>query len=190
MDYSAYVRTLLSVFVVLGIGQLVQPLHRLFRFKGTVRWDWLPLGWAFFAFVMVVQTWWAYFDILQSPLWLNLFAFLIPMGVFVTLYMLCASALPDLSKTSEADVVDLSAFYFDQRRYFFGLWALFLSLAVMVSALVRGSFAVTEDGFRIVGIALAIALARSSKRPVHVALTIAAFAAFVAYITLFSLRIS
>ena len=31
MEYSAYVRTLLSVFVVLGIGQLVQPLHRLAR---------------------------------------------------------------------------------------------------------------------------------------------------------------
>jgi hypothetical protein len=89
LDYSAYLRTLLSVFVDLGLGQLVQPLHRVARFEGTVRWDWLPLGWAFFAFVMVVQTWWAYFDILQSPLWPNLFAFLLPISVF-------ASALPDV----------------------------------------------------------------------------------------------
>jgi hypothetical protein len=178
------------VFVGLGLGQLVQPLHRLARFKGIVRWDWLPLGWAFFAFVMVVQTWWAYFDILQSPLWLNLFAFLIPISVFVTLYMICASALPDLSKHSENDVVDLSAFHLQQRRYFFGLWAIFLSLAVVVSLLVRGSFALVEDGFRVLGIAFAIGLAMSSRRPVHVALTIVAFVAFTAYIILFSLRIA
>ena len=189
MDYSAYVRTLLSVFVGLGLGQLAQGLHRLARFKGTVRWDWMPLGWAFFAFVMVVQTWWAYFDILQSPLWLNLFAFLLPLTVFVTLYMICASALPDLSKPSENEVVDLSAFHLRQRRYFFGLWAIFLSLALFVSLLVRGSLAFIEDGFRVVGIAFAIGLSTSARRAVHVVLTILAFVAFTAYITLFSLRI-
>jgi hypothetical protein len=190
LDYSAYVRTLLSVFVGLGLGKLVQPLHRLARFKGTVRWDWLPLGWATFTFVMVVQTWWAYFDILQSRLWLNLFAFLLPIGVFVTLYMLCASALPDLSKASEADMVDLAKFHFDQRRYFFGLWALFLSLALIVSVLVRGSFALIEDGFRVLGVALALALVRSSTRSTHVVLTVFAFGALGAYIALFTLRIS
>lgn len=189
MDYSPYVRTLLSVFVGLGLGQLVQPLHRLARFPGIVRWDWLPLGWAAFTFVMVVQTWWAYFDILQAPRWLNLFAFLLPISVFVTLYMICASALPDLSKTPSDGVVDLSAFHLQQRRYFFGLWVLFLSLALLVSILVRGSFALLEDAFRVVGIAFAIGLARSSRRSVHVALTILAFVAFGSYITLFSLRI-
>jgi hypothetical protein len=190
LDYSAYVRTLLSVFVGLGLGQLVQPLHRLARFEGTVRWDWLPLGWAFFAFVMVVQTWWAYFDILQSALWLNLFAFLLPISVFVTLYMICASALPDVSKAPADGVVDLAAFHLRQRRYFFGLWALFLSLALIVSLLVRGSFALLEDGFRVLGVALAIGLVTSSRRAVHVALTILSFVAFSIYITRFSLRIA
>lgn len=190
MDYSTYVRTLLSVFVVLGVGQLVQPLHRLARFKGTVRWDWLPLAWAFLVFVMVVQTWWAYFEILQSPLWTNLFAFLMPLCVFVTLYMLCAAALPDLTKASESDIVDFSAFHFDQKRYFFTLWSILLTLALIVSVLVRGSFAIVEDGFRIMGIAFAATLAISSHRLVHVVITVAAFVAFGSYIALFSLRIS
>jgi hypothetical protein len=190
LEYSSYVRTLLSVFVVLGIGQLVQPLHRLARFKGTIRWDWLPVSWAAFTFVAVVQTWWAYFDILQAPLWANLFAFLIPMCVFVTLYMICAAALPDLTRVSETDVLDFTAFHFDQRRYFFGLWATLLILALVVSVLARGSVAALEDGFRVVGIVVVLGLARSSKRSWHVALTLLAFAAFTVFTALFSLRIA
>jgi hypothetical protein len=107
MDYSSYLRVLLSVWVGLGLGQLVQALHRLARFKGTVKWDWLPIVWAGFAFLMFVQTWWAYFTVLQSPLWVNLFAFVLPLTVFVVLYLICASALPDVSKATEGAVVDL-----------------------------------------------------------------------------------
>ena len=190
MDYSSYIRVLLSVFIGLGLGQLAQGLHRLARFKGTVRWDALPLVWAFFTFLMVVQTWWAYFDLLQSPLWLNLFAFMLPMSVFVLLYMLSASALPDLSTSTDADVLDMAAFHMGQRRYFFGLWGVFMLLALLVSRLARGSFAFWEDGFRVLGFALALVLLGSGRRTVHVVVTVVAVIVFGAYITLFTLRIA
>ena len=122
MDHASYLRVLLSVWVGLGLGQLVQAFHRLARFKGTVKWDWLPLTWAGFAFLMVVQVWWAYFSLLQSPIWTNLFAFLIPLFAFVVLYLICASAIPDCSPLGAGDTVDLGAFHFSQNRYFFGLW--------------------------------------------------------------------
>src|SRR5687767_8376636 len=138
MDHSSYLRVLLSVWVGLGLGQLVQALHRLARYKGPVRWDWLPVVWAMFAFLMFVQTWWAYFTLLQSPIWVNLFVFLLPLAVFVILYLICSSALPDVSRSPEGSVVDLRTFYLGQHRYFFGLWALLLVLAVLVSVLVRG----------------------------------------------------
>ncbi len=191
MDYSSYVRVLLSVWVGLGLGQLVQAVHRLARFKGTVKWDWLPLAWAGFAFLMFVQTWWAYFTVLQSPLWVNLFAFVLPLAVFVVLYLICASALPDASKVSEDDVIDLGGFYLGQHRYFFRLWAVLLALALLVQSLARGHVDLLgEDGFRIAAIGAAVLLAWSADRRLHVVVTLVALAALLLYIVLFSLRLA
>jgi hypothetical protein len=191
MDYSSYLRVLLSVWVGLGLGQLVQALHRLARFKGRVAWDWIPVAWAGLAFLMFVQTWWAYFGILQSPLWVNLFAFLLPLSVFVILYLICASALPDISKIPEGGTVDLELFYFSQHRYFFGLWAAVLVLAVVVSGLARGHIQLRGgDGFRLVALAAAVSLARLSNRRLHAVVTLCALTALVVYIALFSLRLA
>lgn len=190
MDYSSYLRVLLSVWVGLGLGQLVQALHRLARFKGPIRWDWIPLVWAGLAFLMFIQTWWAYFLILQSPLWANLFAFLLPLSAFVILYLICASALPDVTKTPDGVAVDLEAFYFGQHHYFFALWAVLLIIASIVSALVRGHVQVFRgDGFRLVAIAAALLLTFSGNRRIHAAVTIASLAALVTFIVLFSLRL-
>ena len=190
MDYSSYVRVLLSVWVGLGLGQLVQALHRLARFKGRVQWDWIPLVWAGLAFLLFVQTWWAYFTILQSPLWGNLFAFLLPLSIFVVIYLICSSALPDVTKTAEGAVVDLDKFYLAQHRYFFSLWAVVLFLATVVSALVRGGVQVLGgDGFRIVALAAAILMAWSSSRVLHAIVTVASLVTLVVYIVIFSLRL-
>jgi hypothetical protein len=191
MDFSSYLRVLLSVWVGLGLGQLVQALNRLARFKGVVKWDWLPATWATLAFLMFVQTWWAYFTLLQAPLWINLFAFLLPLSVFVILYLICASALPDVTKLAEGAVVDLRAHYLDQHRYFFGLWAVLLLLAVLISSLARGGFRLLGgDGFRLLGFVAALVMVRSSSRRVHVAVTLLSLAALLTYIVLFTLRLA
>jgi hypothetical protein len=191
MDYPSYLRVLLSVWVGLGLGQLVQALHKLARFHGEVKWDWLPLTWAALAFLMFVQTWWAYFLIIQSTLWANLFAFLLPLSIFVILYLICASALPDVSKMAERAPVDLRSFYTAQHRYFFGLWGALLVLAAIVSTLVRGGLDLAGgDGFRLAAVGAAIALAWSPRRRLHVAITLAALIALIAYIVMFTLRLS
>ena len=190
MDHASYVRLLLSVWVGLGLGQLVQALHKLARFKGRVDWDWIPVTWAGLAFLMFIQTWWAYFTILQSPLWSNLFAFLLPMAVFVALYLICASALPDVSKVPDGGEVDLRSFYFAQHRYFFSLWAIVLFLATVVSTLVRGGLHVAGmDGFRIVAVGAAIALAWSGNRTLHAVVAFASLLTLVTFIVLYSLRL-
>ncbi len=187
MDFDSYLRVLLSVWVGLGLGQLVQALNRLARFKGSIKWDWLPILWAALAFLMFVQTWWAYFTILQVPLWINLFAFLLPLAVFVVLYLICASALPDATKTPEGSVIDLRAFYLEQHRYFFTLWALFLFLAVVVSSMTRhGLHLLGGDGFRIAGFLAAFLLMLSSNRRTHVLITLLSMAALVVYTVLFT----
>jgi hypothetical protein len=190
MDHSAYVRVLLSVWVGLGLGQLIQAVHRLARFKGRVTWDWLPLVWAALAFLMFVQTWWAYFILLQAPIWRNLFAFFLPLSTFILLYLICASALPDLTKVSQDSPVDLKSHYLEQRRYFFGLWAALLTLAVIISSIGRGFDIVGGDGFRIAAVLAALTLASSSRRRVHVFITVASTIALIAYIVLYSLRLA
>lgn len=189
MEFSTYLRTLLSVWVGLGLGQLVQALHRLARFKGVVKWDWIPVTWAALVFLLFVQTWWAYFFILQSTLWLNLFAFLLPLSVFVIIYLMCASALPDVTKLPEGATIDLEAFYFSQHRYFFSLWAAVLFLAIVISVLVRGRV-IGADGFRLVALVAAIAMASSPNRRLHAGVTVASIATLIAYIVMYSLRLA
>lgn len=190
MDFDAYLRVLLSVWVGLGLGQLVQALHRLARFKGSIRWDWIPVTWAALAFLMFVQTWWAYFTILHVEIWINLFAFLLPLSVFVILYLICASALPDTSRSPEGSVVDMRSHYHEQRRYFFTLWALFLLFALIVSSMTRdGLRLLGGDGFRVAGLFAAILLRQSSGRRTHAVVTVLSFVALITYIMLFSIRL-
>ena len=191
MDFESYLRVLLSVWVGLGLGQLVQALHRLARFKGTISWDWLPVIWATLAFLMFVQTWWAYFTILQVQVWTNLFAFLLPLAVFVILYLICASALPDAAKTPEGTTIDLRTFYMEQHKYFFALWALLLVLAVIVSTVSRDGLHLRGgDGFRVAGLLAALLLMRSPSRRIHAIVTVLSVTALITYILLYSLRLA
>ncbi len=191
MDHPAYLRVLLSVWVGLGLGQLVQAVHRLARFRGSVRWHWIPLTWAAFAFLMFVQTWWAYFALLQSAVWLNLLAFLLPLATFVLLFLICATSLPDATRVAEGDTIDLEAHYHGQRRYYFGLWAALFGVAIMVSALARGPFRLwSGDAFRLIGLITAVVLSSTGRRRVHAWVTALSFAALVTYIVLFSLRLA
>lgn len=190
MNFEAYLRVLLSVWLGLGLGQLVQALHRLARSRALVAWDWLPVAWAALAFLMFVQTWWAYFTILQAPIWTNMFAFLLPLTVFVILYLICASALPDASRSADGATINLRTFYLEQRRYFFGLWGLLLFLAVVISTMTRdGLDLLGGDGFRAIGIVGALVLMKSPSRRVHAVVTVVSVSALVAYILIFTLRL-
>jgi len=186
LDYASYLRVLLSLWVALGMAQLVQAFHRLARFEGTVRWDWLPVVWAALSFLFMVETWWVYFELIESPIWANLFAFLAPLNVFVVLYLICASALPDVSRRCGERTVDLTAHYLSQRGYFFGLWAILLALAVAVSGIMRGRFAPDEDGYRVAGVATAFVMAASERRRLHVVVTLLAVAVVAAYMGRFT----
>jgi hypothetical protein len=66
-----------------------------------------------------------------------------------------------------------------------------LVLALLVQVLARGRMQpLRGDGFRIVGIGAAVALAWSAHRPLHVVVTLVALAALILYIVLFSLRLA
>lgn len=186
LHYTSYSRVLLSLWVVLGLGQLAQSFHRLARFDGGVRWAFLPLIWSVFSFLFVVQTWWVYYELIESPVWAHLFTFLLPLNVFVVLYLICAAALPDVSRRSRGKPMDLGAYHITQRTYFFGLWAILLVLVLAASVLVRGHFAPLEDGLRAAGLLAVVGLTASERRWLHLLLTLFAIGALGAYIGLFT----
>ena len=190
VEQAIYIRGLLSILVGLSLSTLVQSAHRLFRISERVKWSWLPLAWAIMSTLMIVQTWWAYFEIHQSPVWLNLFAFLLPLSVFIVLSLICASALPDAKAVPDEGEVDMEALYFAQRRYFFGLWAVLLVQAIAVSWIAGGGIDFgLEEIFRLAGIVAAIALATSDRRIIHAVVTAAAASTLVVFVARYSVRL-
>ena len=191
MDKSAYIHGLLSVMVGLGLSAMLQSFHRLLRLGKRVRWHWIPISWAVLALLMVVQSWWAYFSIVTDPVWTNLFAFLLPLLVFIVLFMIAASVLPDAKSLPEAGPIDLATMHFSQRRYFFTLWATLMGLAVIVTWTVdaRVTFGV-ENAFRLGAMAAAITLVVTANRLVHAAITALSLIVLISYIALYSLRLS
>ena len=191
MDKSAYIHGLLSVMVGLGLSSMLQSFHRLLRLGKRVRWHWIPVSWAVLALLMVVQSWWAYFSIVTDPVWTNLFAFLLPLLVFIVLFMISASVLPDAKSLPETGPVDLAAMHFTQRRYFFTLWATLMVLAVLVTWIVDARVTLgIENAFRLGALAAAVTLVVTGNRTVHGVITALSLIVLISYIALYSLRLS
>lgn len=130
MSQLEYLIALISIIVGLGLTDLAQSLRELVRPGSTVQWHWLPLLWAANVFLIIVQLWWASFNILQRAVFGRALVFLPFLLLFVGLYLACAFSLPDLeertsaaSPASPTGELDLEQFYFSpaHRRWFFGI---------------------------------------------------------------------
>ena len=187
MNRPEYLLALVSILVGLALADLLQGFHRLIRIRRRVRWDWLALAWAALMFFLIVQTWWAFYSIVQAPAWDNLFAFLAPLSMFVVLYLLCAAALPDAEPRDE---VDLEEFYFAQRGWFFGLGAVFVLLAGLQQVVREGFSWSSVEAMRLAPLTLMLLLALNRRRAVHVAATLAATAFLLYFAAAFTLRLA
>jgi len=147
MSQLEYLTVLVSIIVGLGVTDLAQSLRDLIHPDRPVRWHWLPLAWSLAAILMVVASWWGFFDLLQARVWASPVAFLLVLVTALSLYLLCAFALPDLDGPPEADdpaLVDLEAFYFSpsHRRSFFGVAIVFATSFLAIANIER----VTAEG--------------------------------------------
>jgi hypothetical protein len=145
MSQIEFLLTLLSIIVGLGLADLARGLRNLVRPHQPVHWHWLPLVWTGIVFLLVANFWWGYFNGLQMEVWGNYFAFLLLLGEVMSLYLLCAFALPDLKwqapqsaaaqrlpdepPASAEKALDLEQFYFStsHRRWFFGVFLVLLA---------------------------------------------------------------
>lgn len=143
MSILEYLTVLVSIIVGLGVTDLAESVRYLIHPDQSVRWHWLPLTWGVAALLMVVACWWGFFDFLQAEVWRSPVAFLLVLFTALTLYLLCAFALPDLDWKEDAlsfppegsDHIDLKAYYFStaHRRLFFGTAIAFIVLFTTVA---------------------------------------------------------
>lgn len=133
MSQLEYLIALVSIIVGLGITDLAQSVRELVRPARPVDWHYLPILWAGNLVLILLQFWWASFNLLQEPVFGRPLVFLPYLLTFVGLYLACAFALPDLDWKQDGpgsttnpdrsrDPLNLEAFYFstDHRQWFFG----------------------------------------------------------------------
>ncbi len=135
MSQLEYLIVLVSILVGLGLADLTKSLRDLVLPEMDVRWHGLPVIWAVIVLGYVLWAWWAFYVLLRSEVWHHPVTFLPVLLTTLTLYLLCAFALPDADREeasyvttdAEGTTIDLETFYLStaHRRWFFGTAALF-----------------------------------------------------------------
>ena len=192
MSQLEYLIALISIIVGLGITDLAQSVRELVRPSRAVDWHYLPVLWVGNVVLILLQFWWASFNLLQEPAFGRPLVFLPYLLTFVGLYLACAFALPDLDWNQNErgghppaqggrEALDLEAFYFsaEHRQWFFGtlIALVLLGQAFTVSVYVLRGVDDLQQLFETLGFNLGLAillglLVTSDREWVHAAVAI------------------
>lgn len=129
MNTFEYTAAFVSILFGLAVGDLMVSLHRLLRAGRRVRWDALAVAAALLAGLTVLNAWWAMFGWLRRHETLTLVGFLPQLLSLLLLFLLVSAALPD---EVPAEGVDLRVYYDKNRRYFWSLLGLYLTLVTVL----------------------------------------------------------
>lgn len=126
-----YLTVLLSIVLGLAMTNVLTRLALAMQARERVKFYWPPIAWAIWLLFVCVQHWWAQWSLRAVhptfvEFWLQL---LTP----IDLFLLTALALPDREEDGR---IDLEAWYFHNRQWFFGL-LFFLPTLSIVDELVR-----------------------------------------------------
>jgi hypothetical protein len=200
MSQLEFLITLLSIIVGLGLADLARSVRNLVRPRQPVRWHWLPLAWVIITFLVVANFWWGYYEGLQLEVWGNYFAFLLLLGEVMSLYLVCAFALPDLEwedptlpsaappARTEDGPLDLEAFHFSasHRRWFFGVIVALLGFVEATESIEQAAVATAVwdvgETFRVVLTACAVTLIATDREWVHATITLFVLGGFMYFI--------
>ena len=116
MDSFTYISVLLSIVLGLAITQVLLGLRGLILTRAKVKLYTPTLIWAVVALLIPIQAWWASFAMREQPKWTFL-ALLVIMLEMISIYMVAALVLPDITGES---YVDLRQHFFAHRSWFFG----------------------------------------------------------------------
>jgi hypothetical protein len=111
-----YLSVLLSIVLGLAIAQVLQGLRGLILARVKVKLYLPTVIWTGLALLIAIQAWWASFGLHTRANWTFL-AFMIIVLQVISVYMVAALVLPDVTGCA---VVDLRDHYFAHRSWFFG----------------------------------------------------------------------
>lgn len=177
MAAGEYVSAFASIILALAVTDLATSMHRLLRARTRVRWAWLPLAVALLILLATVQFWWTFFVLWSARAQFSLGGFLPDFLTLLLLFFIASAALPD---EVPSQGLDLEAYYFDNRIYFWTLFTL-LVVSTTVSTILHRATATTTPGEvmrwifesgNVPVLAIAAVLIATGKRWVHMALVL------------------
>ena len=182
-----YLGVLLSVILGLALTHVLFGVARVIEMRGTVRPYWVQIVWAANVVMFVLAVWWGMFWWHALAEW-HFEKFLYLVFYTIVLFMFAAVLFP----TSLPERFDAEKYFFTNRRWFFGLFALALLLDI------PETLAKQSEGLRSVpaeykvlipfSLTLAVTGFLSSNRRVHGVIAVAFLVAMIAYETLTSLN--
>jgi hypothetical protein len=116
-----YALGLFSVLVGLAIADIATSFHRLARGRQAVRWDPLAIAAALYALLTAIGMWFDLWGVRNVSGARHFFFYLLMIVELFLVFLIAAASLPDDLQSGS----DLREYYALNRRYFWGLIALF-----------------------------------------------------------------
>jgi hypothetical protein len=107
MDAFHWIIISISTFQALCIARFLSGMVAVFRSRKHSQLDWVPILWAFAAFILQIQFWWAIKELSNAvPVW-TLFDFLLMLGIPLALYLTVSLILPSDELSPGTSLIDL-----------------------------------------------------------------------------------
>ena len=130
MDMFEYVMVLVSIIVGLAITHLLQGLVEIAQRPKRMKIASIHLVWVIYMVITVAFWWWWQFKLQLLPVW-TFQGYLFILGYAVILYILSTLLFPKVLDPE----LDLDAFFYDRRGWFFGFNALYFGVDLVDSRL-------------------------------------------------------
>jgi hypothetical protein len=175
-----YLSVLISIVLGLGITQLLAGFGRWLEHRATFRAYGPSIAWAAFLLIVHVQTWWSMFGLRHWTDW-SFLQFALVLLQPILLFLLTILAFPSAGSPD----LNLRAYFFLQRPWFFGLFLLLLVVSILKDLVRQGHLPSAENlAFHGIFFVVGAVAAATKKEALHHVLAYSALAVVIAYIAL------
>ena len=180
MDAFSYLSVLLSIVLGLAITQILQGFRGLMLARSQLRSYWPSIVWAVILLMIVVQSWWAMYELRDYAHW-TFGAFSIVLVQTIPMYLLAGLVLPDIVGVQ---AIDLRAHYFDNHRWFFTLLVVLVVVSISKNLVLYGHLPPPLDlAFQLAFLVASIVAALSGNQTLHKCFAPFALVLVLGYIT-------
>lgn len=127
MNAFDYLTVLISIVLGLAIANVLARLATVITARERVDFYWPPVAWAVWLFFVSAQHWWAEWGLRHTQTW-SFGTFWLQLLTPVDLFLLSALVLPD---REEEGRLDLSDWYFRNRKWFFAVMFFLPALSIV-----------------------------------------------------------